>query len=194
MEIAAIFGRAAMERCALLHSMSIHHMTRVFFCLLPLPRASTNRTLLTIADRTIITNVPTVDNAPPSLNYLILKLNPHLYVPSMLNPTAEEAQAHIDAMDDAIHLCSQLLRLDATKRITAAQALNEKFFANAEEGFVEEEEASNVGGEEGKCGNLHEVDAPRRGCISCFSHTARCTLCRISHQGGSSSDPRGGCG
>ena len=108
-----------------------------------------------------MTNVPTVDNPPRSLEYLVLKLNPHLYTPSMVNPSPGEASAHIDAMDDAVALCSQLLRLDATKRITAAHALNHRFF-QSERGWQLEEESNMVHSEEGKCGNLHEWETPRR--------------------------------
>jgi cell division control protein 7 len=108
-----------------------------------------------------MTNVPTVDAPPRSLEYLILKLNPHLYTPSMTHPTPEEASAHIEAMDEAILLCVQLLRLDATKRITAAHALNHRFFRGGE-GWKEEDEHVGVHSEMGKCGNLHEVNPPRR--------------------------------
>ncbi|RSH85246.1 hypothetical protein EHS25_005053 [Saitozyma podzolica] len=63
MEIAAIFGRDSMERCALLHN------------------------------RTIISNVPTVDHAPESLTHLVLKLNPHLYTPQISQPTPRKPKS-----------------------------------------------------------------------------------------------------
>lgn len=116
------------------------------------------------ADRTIMTNVPTVDSAPPSLNHLILKLNPHLYTPPINNPTIEEARRHVEAMDGAIDLCTQLLRLDATKRITAARALNHVFFQKGDDFWQPEPEKAGAGSEDGKCGNLHEVEAGRREC------------------------------
>ncbi|WWC65088.1 uncharacterized protein I303_107702 [Kwoniella dejecticola CBS 10117] len=128
MEIAAIFGRAAMERCALLHN------------------------------RTIISNVPTLDSHPSSLASLVLKLNPHIYTPHMTSPTPEDARAHIEAVDQAIDLCQKLLRLDATKRLTAAQALRHPFLA-PREGEEDEEGGRDelINPEDGKCGELHEL-------------------------------------
>ncbi|WWC72543.1 uncharacterized protein I206_106505 [Kwoniella pini CBS 10737] len=128
MEIAAIFGRAAMERCALLHN------------------------------RTIMTNVPTVDSHPSSLASLVVNLNPHIYTPHMTNPTTEDARRHIEAIDQAIDLCQKLLRLDATKRLSAAQALRHPFLA-AHDGEEDEEEGRDevLEPKEGKCGELHEI-------------------------------------
>ncbi|WOO79374.1 Cell cycle serine/threonine-protein kinase hsk1 [Vanrija pseudolonga] len=121
MEIAALFGRSAMERCALLHN------------------------------RTIMTNVPSVDAAPDSLSALILRLNPHLYTPHQSNPTAEEAMEHITAIDQALDLCSRLLRLDSTTRLTASAALRHAFLANEEDSGPDE--LLEPG--DAKCGNLH---------------------------------------
>ena len=126
MEISAIFGRAAMERCALLHN------------------------------RTIISNVPSLDVAPTSLSLMILKLNPHIYTPLMQHPSPADAKTHIEAIDHAIDLCTRLLRLDATKRLTAASALRHPFLRprddeNAED--LEPEEPFDP--ETGKCGHLH---------------------------------------
>ncbi|OCF43627.1 CDC7 protein kinase [Kwoniella heveanensis CBS 569] len=128
MEIAAIFGRAAMERCALLHN------------------------------RTMMTNVPTVDSHPPTLSALVLKLNPHIYTPHMTNPSPADAKEHIESIDQAIDLCQRLLRLDSTKRLTADQALRHPFLAPGE-GEDEEAEPEDevLDPTEGKCGDLHEV-------------------------------------
>ncbi|WVQ86040.1 hypothetical protein IAT38_008208 [Cryptococcus sp. DSM 104549] len=134
MEIAAIFGRTPMERCALLHN------------------------------RTIISNVPTFDTAPSSLSDVILKLNPHLYTPHTPNPSPEEALAHIEQIDQVLDLCTKMLRLDATKRLTAAGALRHPFLKvrkgkGEEEGVVQEdlEEEEVLEPTEGKCGDLHAV-------------------------------------
>lgn len=151
MEIAAIFGRGAMERCAMLHSK--------------LSRCHVESKLR--IDRTIITNVPTVDTAPESLAPVILKLNPHIYTPHSSNVTREEAEEHIQMVDQAIDLCSRLLRLDATKRITAANALRHPFIAPRDP--EEEEEAMEDMVEDqvldinaGKCGHLHGMDGNKR--------------------------------
>jgi cell division control protein 7 len=119
-----------------------------------------------ISDRTIITNVPTVDNTPDSLTPVILKLNPHIYTPPLSNPSKEDAIEHITLIDQAIDLCGRLLRLDATKRITAANALRHPFLAPSdprpsEWQDMKEDEILDV--RAGKCGHLHGVEGNRRG-------------------------------
>ena len=148
LEIAAIFGRPAMERCALLHSElslksksrhhSVHHL-----------------------DRTIISNIPIIDIAPPSLTTIVHRLNPNIYTPPLANPTPQEAKIHIQAIDQAIDLCKKLLRLDATQRLTASAALQHPLFDVSH--LNDEDPAQNMIEEEdllvneGKCGNLHEM-------------------------------------
>lgn len=73
--------------------------------------------------------MPSLDDPPSSLTELILTLNPHLYTPHNSGPTPEEAKKHIKAIDDALDLVTKLLRLDCTKRLTAAQALRHPFLA-----------------------------------------------------------------
>nr|XP_031862507.1 uncharacterized protein CI109_002004 [Kwoniella shandongensis]KAA5529579.1 hypothetical protein CI109_002004 [Kwoniella shandongensis] len=131
MEIAAIFGRSAMERCALLHN------------------------------RTIISNVPTIDNNPPTLSALVLKLNPHIYTPHMSNPTPADAREHIESIDQAIDLCTRLIRLDATKRLTAAQALRHPFLSADVDPEDEAGQDEVLAPTEGKCGELHEVEGSK---------------------------------
>jgi cell division control protein 7 len=151
MEITAIFGRNAMEKCAMLHSTSVlftggHGL---------------------MVDRTIMTNVPTVDQSPPNLTDMVLRLNPHLYTPPLANPTRQQAQAHIEAMDDALDLCSKLLKLDATKRVSAKDALNHLFFQGRgmySDGEDREEEI--LTGVDGKCGHLHSVADGKREFLS----------------------------
>ncbi|KAK8850506.1 hypothetical protein IAR55_004424 [Kwoniella newhampshirensis] len=131
MEIAAIFGRNAMERCALLHN------------------------------RTIISNVPTLDSNPPTLAALIVKLNPHVYTPHISNPTRADAKEHIESIDQAIDLCARLIRLDATKRLTAAQALKHPFLSSDLDPEDEAGQDEPLAPMEGKCGELHEVEGTR---------------------------------
>jgi cell division control protein 7 len=108
-----------------------------------------------------MTNVPTVDQPPASLTDLVLKLNPHLYTPPTSMPSPQEAEEHIIAMDDALDLCTRLLKLDATKRISAKRALNHPFFHNSED-FEEEIELPVLTGVEGKCGHLHSLADGKR--------------------------------
>lgn len=70
-----------------------------------------------------MTNISTVDKAPESLVPIILRLNPHIYTPPMSNPTPQDAEDHITKIDEAIDLCARMLRVDCTKRITAANSL-----------------------------------------------------------------------
>jgi cell division control protein 7 len=111
---------------------------------------------LSLPDRTIISNVPTVDHAPESLTHLVLKLNPHLYTPQISQPTPQEAKKHITDVDNAIDLCSRLLRLDHTKRLTAAQSLRHAFFRTDPKDQGEQDVFVDIG--EGKCGRLHAID------------------------------------
>lgn len=119
-----------------------------------------------------MTNVPTVDTPPTSLTDMVLKLNPHLYTPP---PTQDPqtADEHILTMDHALDLCSKLLKLDATKRISAKEALNHEFF-RLHSWYEEEVELPLFSGVDGKCGHLHSVAEGKR--KSCF--------CRVSHEGG----------
>ena len=118
----------------------------------------------------MVTNLPTIDSAPCSIKQLILKLNPHIYTPPFTFPTPDQAKEHIEAMDDAMDLCSQLLRLDCTRRFTAKQALQHPFLEEpiAPDARVNEwgdsvPEDEQVQGDgvhpmQGKCGMLHMVE------------------------------------
>jgi len=115
-----------------------------------------------------MSNVPSVDTAPESLTTVILRLNPHIYTPPLSNPSRDEAVEHITAIDDAIKLCEQMLRLDATKRITAAASLRHPFLAVSEgdEGWKEDmDKVEAVSVLEGKCGHLHGIEGSKRGFI-----------------------------
>jgi cell division control protein 7 len=149
MEIAAVFGRNAMEKCAMLHSESSINQASI---------CEANE-----KDRTLMTNVPTVEQNPPNLSELVLTLNPHLYTPPLAAPTPEEAQIHIDMMDHALDLCSKLLKLDATKRISAKHALNHPFFTMTVNVNENEEPAKPIlTGLDGKCGHLHTLEDGKR--------------------------------
>jgi cell division control protein 7 len=108
-----------------------------------------------------MTNCPTVDQAPANLTEVILTLNPHIYTPPLSDPTREESVEHIRSIDDAIELCKELLRLDATRRSTAKAALGHKFFSKAE-GYEPELEHPILTGVDGKCGHLHSVEGGKR--------------------------------
>ena len=122
---------------------------------------------LTIADRIIISNVPSLDSPPPNLQTLILKLNPHVFTPPMLHPSPAEGKIHIEAVDNAIDLCSRLLWLDATKRLTASAALRHKFLfpmeGESQKDLALEEVLNGV---DGKCGNLHVIENGKRECCT----------------------------
>jgi cell division control protein 7 len=144
MEIAAIFGRSAIERCAMLHSQFTVAL-------------DWGETIANCSDRTMVCNVPTLETNPDSIKNLILKLNPHIFTPPLTHPSSADARAHIEAMDQAIDLCTRLLRLDVTKRPTAAVALRHPFF----EGLVDDEDLvvpEVLSGLDGRCGALHGID------------------------------------
>jgi len=83
----------------------------------------------------------------------------------MTNPTPEDAEDHIIAIDQAIDLCSRMLRLDATKRITAANALRHPFLEvekEGDEGWEDMAEDEILDVRDGKCGHLHGMEGNRR--------------------------------
>lgn len=117
----------------------------------------------TPSDRTLISNIPFLkdDDTPNhptlatrlSLSDIVLTLNPTLYEPPHPSCTREEAKHHIESIDQLLDLLKRLLHLDATKRLTAEEALGHEFLR--EEGMVQRREVREVG--EGVCGHLHEV-------------------------------------
>jgi hypothetical protein len=126
-----------------------------------------------MVDRTIVCNTPTLDGAIPSLQQIIVKLNPHIYTPPMHHPSAADAEAHILAIDDAIDLCVRLLRLDATKRLTAAGALRHPFLRPlGGESMADVLEVEQIGVTEGKCGYLHDIEGEKRKLSTSINATA----------------------
>jgi cell division control protein 7 len=92
-----------------------------------------------------------------------LKLNPHLYTPPLADPTPDEAAEHIVLMDNALDLCSKLLKLDSARRISARDALNHNFFNDFDDPESSVERILPIlSGEDGKCGHLHSVADGRR--------------------------------
>ena len=87
----------------------------------------------------------------------------------MSHPSPEDAKAHIEAIDNAIDLCTRLLRLDATKRSSAAAALRHPFLrpvGEEDEEDMRDEEILN--GTEGKCGHLHAYEGEKRASTHSF--------------------------
>ncbi|EIW69907.1 hypothetical protein TREMEDRAFT_30137 [Tremella mesenterica DSM 1558] len=114
--------------------------------------------------RTILSNVPTLDYTPQSLESLILRLNPHLYTPPLPHVSPTAAKEHIEAVSGAISLCGKLLRLDSTRRLTAEAALTHPFLASEED-----ETVRLLKGTDGKCGLLHTYVDGKRESSSSFS-------------------------
>ncbi len=81
----------------------------------------------------------------------------------MHHPSPVDAKAHIEAIDNAIDLCTRLLRLDATKRLSASAALRHPLLrptqGESTEDMVDEEI---LGAEDGKCGDLHGIEDGKR--------------------------------
>jgi len=89
----------------------------------------------------------------------------------MASPSSEDAEDHIIAIDQAIDLCGRMLRLDATKRITAANALRHPFLQpenEEDEGWEDMAEEEVLDVRAGKCGHLHGVEGNKRGFGFCF--------------------------
>lgn len=108
-----------------------------------------------------MTNVPTVDAPPVSLTEVVLKLNPYLYTPPPTTQDPQTADEHILTMDRALDLCGKLLKLDATKRISAKDALNHEFF-RLHSNYEKEVQLPLLSGVDGKCGHLHSVAEGKR--------------------------------
>ncbi|ORY48010.1 kinase-like domain-containing protein [Leucosporidium creatinivorum] len=106
-EIAAIFGKRKMERCAALHN------------------------------RTFITNIPTFDAPPhPTLHALVKALNPPIFTDLSPDPygpipsTEESDKTWYEGSElmECVDLMRRCLELDCTKRWTAEECLEHPFF------------------------------------------------------------------
>jgi serine/threonine protein kinase len=92
----------------------------------------------------------------------VLSLNPRLYQPPDPTCSPEEARAHIESMDSALDLLKKLLACDATKRLTAHQALMHPFLNDdVPDDEKEKEEKIHPPGK-GVCGHFHLVDVDGR--------------------------------
>lgn len=144
-----MFGMNSLAKCAILHSM--------YFALCVQVTPANQR----LSDRTVVSNLPSLkeDKGHHSLTSLVLTLNPRLYQPPDPKCTAEEAREHIESMDSAIDLLKRLLAMDATKRLTAHDALMHPFLND--DLPDEEKERTEVIHPPGKgvCGKFHKMEA-----------------------------------
>ena len=149
MELAAIFGRKTMEKCARLHSVS------EFLYL----DSSINFGRL---DRIFSTNVPSVDHAGISWEELVTKINPYIFQSSFNQPSPESTAKHNHMIKQALDLLSKCLHWDATARITARDALYDPFLRlNGKEDVDDDQQFPHPPGE-GKCSTLHYLDEHNR--------------------------------
>ncbi|CAE6455287.1 unnamed protein product [Rhizoctonia solani] len=126
-EIAAIVGRGKMEKCAMLHN------------------------------RTFLTNIPSIcKDRSRTWTQLVQDMNPKLAQPPESWPEAEKAQ-HQRMVEDALELLEQCLHLDATKRITARDALRCRFLRDRR--LPPDDALAPHPPGQGVCAKLHCLDA-----------------------------------
>jgi cell division control protein 7 len=164
MELAAVFGRRTMERCARLHSM----LTLILIL------ESRLIDWLYLVDRTFATNVASVDHPEITWAELVNRINPHMYQ----NPTQRQirplprrspaamqelptvrSSIHNLLVKSAVDLMSKCLHWDPTQRITARDALYHPFLAMDKEDRITEDDCAYphpFGC--GVCGDLHFRD------------------------------------
>ncbi|CCO26435.1 cell division control protein 7 [Rhizoctonia solani AG-1 IB] len=126
-EIAAIVGRGKMEKCAMLHN------------------------------RTFLTNIPSIcKDKPRTWTELVQEMNPKLAQPPSTWPEAEKVE-HQRMVKDALELLEQCLHLDATKRITARDALRCRFLRDRK--LPPDDLLAPHPPGQGVCAKLHCLDA-----------------------------------
>ncbi|KAF8681248.1 kinase-like protein [Rhizoctonia solani] len=126
-EIAAIVGRNKMEKCAMLHN------------------------------RTFLTNIPSIcKDKPRTWTELVQDMNPKLAQPPPTWPEAEKVE-HERMVKDALELLEQCLHLDATKRITARDALRCRFLRDRK--LPPDDALAPHPPGQGVCAKLHCLDA-----------------------------------
>ncbi|KAJ1308696.1 hypothetical protein OPQ81_004387 [Rhizoctonia solani] len=126
-EIAAIVGRGKMEKCAMLHN------------------------------RTFLTNIPSIcKDKARTWTQLVQDLNPKLAHPPSSWPEAEKAE-HKRMVEDALELLEHCLHLDATKRITARDALRSRFLRDRK--LPPDDALAPHPPGQGVCAKLHCLDA-----------------------------------
>ncbi|CAE6398160.1 unnamed protein product [Rhizoctonia solani] len=126
-EIAAIVGRGKMEKCAMLHN------------------------------RTFLTNIPSIcKDKSRTWSELVQDMNPKLAQPPSIWPEAEKVE-HQRMVKDALELLEQCLHLDATKRITARDALRCRFLRDRR--LPSDDSLAPHPPGQGVCAKLHCLDA-----------------------------------
>ncbi|CUA70151.1 cell division control protein 7 [Rhizoctonia solani] len=126
-EIAAIVGRNKMEKCAMLHN------------------------------RTFLTNIPSIcKDKSRTWTQLVQDMNPKLAQPPSSWPEGEKAE-HKRMVEDALELLEQCLCLDATKRITARNALKSRFLRDRK--LPPDDALAPHPPGQGVCAKLHCLDA-----------------------------------
>ncbi|KAG8688487.1 hypothetical protein FRC11_005371 [Ceratobasidium sp. 423] len=126
-EIAAIVGRGKMEKCAMLHN------------------------------RTFLTNIPSIcKDKPRTWTQLVQDMNPKLAQPPSSWSEAEKAE-HKRMVADALELLEHCLHLDATKRITARDALKCRFLRDRK--LPSDDALAPHPPGQGVCAKLHCLDA-----------------------------------
>ncbi|KAH7343750.1 kinase-like domain-containing protein [Rhizoctonia solani] len=126
-EIAAIVGRGKMEKCAMLHN------------------------------RTFLTNIPSIcKDRSRTWAQLVQDMNPKLAQPPASWPESEKAE-HQRMVEDALELLEHCLHLDATKRITARDALRCRFLRDRK--LPPDDALAPHPPGQGVCAKLHCLDA-----------------------------------
>ncbi|CAE7218840.1 unnamed protein product [Rhizoctonia solani] len=126
-EIAAIVGRNRMEKCAMLHN------------------------------RTFLTNIPSIcKDKSRTWTQLVQDMNPKLAQPPSSWSEAEKAE-HKRMVEEALELLEQCLHLDATKRITARDALRCRFLRDRK--LPPDDALAPHPPGQGVCAKLHCLDA-----------------------------------
>ncbi|KAL5636876.1 hypothetical protein ACGC1H_000750 [Rhizoctonia solani] len=126
-EIAAIVGRNKMEKAAMIHN------------------------------RTFLTNIPSIcKDKSRTWTQLVQDMNPKLAQPPASWPEAEKAE-HQRMVEDALELLEHCLHLDATKRITARDALRCRFLRDRK--LPPDDALAPHPAGQGVCAKLHCLDA-----------------------------------
>ncbi|CAE6530668.1 unnamed protein product [Rhizoctonia solani] len=157
-EIAAIVGRNKMEKCAMLHSKS-----DVFSAIVPYFWTAYSWShdiydeYMHPHNRTFLTNIPSIcKDKVRTWTQLVQDMNPKLDQPPSSWPEAEKAE-HKRMVEDALELLEHCLHLDATKRVTARDALRCRFLRDRK--LPPDDALAPHPPGQGVCAKLHCLDA-----------------------------------